>query len=245
MTFPNLRNKHEETALFNPQDKTSKEVLKRTFPKKWILTYNYEDMGPWIEKTFSAKKIPLDSTMDVYITPEVGFAKFIGFGSPYTVFMVEQLIVLGGTQFINIGTAGGLHTEGIVVCTKALRDEGTSHHYISSKDPFSYPDKKMSEQLKEALQDRKINFIEGPSWTIDAPFRETVKEVATYSKKGMRTVEMESSALFALAAYRNVQMASVFVVSDVLGTAWKNKFGTSIVDTVKTVIHAGVDCLKS
>lgn len=136
---------------------------------------------------------------------------------------MEELIALGGKEFLNIGTAGGLKKEGIILCEKALRDEGTSYHYIP-KGKFAYPDKSLTIRLEKLLKKINIPFMKGATWTIDAPYRETKAEIEKYSKQGIYTVEMEASALFSVAKYRNVKIASVFIVSDLLGKKWLPKF---------------------
>ena len=47
-------------------------------------------------------------------------------------------------------------------------------------------------------------------------FRETKKELEYYRKKGILTVEMEASALFAVAKARSVRASAAFAISDLL-----------------------------
>ena len=74
------------------------------------------------------------------------------------------------------------------------------------------------------LKKKGLQFFRGVTWTIDAPYRETKAELQHYKKLGISTVEMEASAMFAVAKYRKVKIASAFVVSDILGTKWVPKF---------------------
>ena len=60
-------------------------------------------------------------------------------------------------------------------------------------------------------------YTQGPTWTIDAFFRETVAEIQHYQQEGVVTVEMEAAALFAISTLRGVDMASGFVISDLIG----------------------------
>jgi uridine phosphorylase len=114
----------------------------------------------------------------------------------------------------------------VYVCDKAIRDEGTSYHYVSH-GKYAHPDKKLTEQIATMLEKKKISFKKGTTWTIDAPYRETKSEVEQYKKEGVKTVEMEASALFVLGKVRKVKCAAIFVVSDVLGKKWKPNFNES------------------
>jgi uridine phosphorylase len=166
-----------------------------------------------------------------------------GIGSPNAVTVIEELIALGGKFFINRGYAGGLQNEGVFLCQKALRDEGTSYHYIKDGQ-YIYPDKKLTKKLEKSLKKQNLNYKKGITWTIDAPYRETKAEITHYKKQGISTVEMEASALFAVAKYRKVKIASAFVVSDTLGEKWEPKFHhRKVKESLNKLFDAAVDCL--
>lgn len=222
MAYPNFKNKHLQESLVHPCDYIKYNKIKGKFPKKYILTYHQEIKNYFVRK-YHPKKIKLYSMITIYIHKNVGFVRMTGIGAPNAAVVLEELIALGGKEFINIGTAGGLNKEGVFVCTKALRDEGTSHHYLVQRE-FVYPNKKLTKKVKKILSKENITFSEGATWTIDTPYRETKAEIEHYNKKGIATVEMEASALFAVAQFRKVKIASVFVVSDLLGKKWIPKF---------------------
>ena len=111
-----------------------------------------------------------------------------------------------------------------MVCEKAIRDEGTSHHYIKPSK-YAYPSKRITEEIKTALKRLSYKYFTGTTWTIDAPYRETVAEVKRYQKEGVATVEMEASALFAIAKYRHAELGAMFTISDSLAELeWKPEF---------------------
>jgi len=174
----------------------------------------------------------------------IGIIYSFGIGSPFAATLLEELIAMGGKEFINMGTAGGLVNNGIFLCNKALRDEGTSHHYIAD-GIYSYPNKELTNKLKKSLIKSGLKFNIGPTWTIDAPYRKTKKEVIYYKKEGILTVEMEASALFAVAKLRGVKIASVFVVSDVLGNEkWDSQFHKlDLTKNLNKVLDVAIDCL--
>jgi len=244
MAYPNFVNKHSEESLFHPSDFIKYRKLKGKFPKKYLLTYQSSAKSYFVRK-YKPKKIKLYSLLNIYTYKDIGFVKMAGIGSPNAVTILEELIALGGKEFLNIGTAGGLHNEGVFLCDKAIRDEGTSHHYLPPGD-LAYPDKEFTEKLSNSLQKSGLAFETGTTWTIDAPYRETKAEVARYVKEGVKTVEMEASALFSVAKYRSVKIASAFVVSDLLGEKWLPKFHRFNVRKAQNkLIDCGVMCLTN
>ncbi len=219
MPYPQFNLKHLEEALFGPEEyvKYSNKLKGEKFPKKIIITYQGSALR-YFKRKYSGKYQTLkwSSNLKILSLGNIGFVKMNGIGSPNVVTFLEELIALGAKEFINMGTAGGLGKQGIFLCEKSVRDEGTSHHYI--KDGiWAYPDKALTKKLEDSLKKNKIDFAIAPSWTIDAPYRETKAEIEHYRKLGVATVEMESSAIFSVAQLRNVKVASAFAVSDVLG----------------------------
>ena len=135
--------------------------------------------------------------------------------------LLEICIELGVKRFINVGIAGGLqktsHIGDVVVCTSAIRDEGVSYHYLEDPLGPAMPSKNLTAALMKTLEADGIPYTQGPTWTIDAFFRETVAEIQHYQQEGVVTVEMEAAALFAISTLRGVDMASGFVISDLIG----------------------------
>ncbi len=149
-------------------------------------------------------------------------------GAPYAVMLLESLIAKGAASVIILGWCGGLTSDlatgDLVVVEKALVDEGTSRHYMDFSRTGSSPDH------PEVLSDRPLTrtlcdhltasghtaHTGAAIWTTDAIYRETPEKVAWFREKGACAVEMECSALFAAAAFRNVPIAALLVVSDSL-----------------------------
>jgi len=243
MTYPNFKNKHTQDALYNPTDYVDYKKNSINIPKKIIITYQNSVEQHFMEK-YKPKKIDMHHLLNILINDDVGFIKMTGIGSPNAAMIFEELIALGGNTFLNIGHAGGLQHEGIFLCNKALRDEGTSYHYLPPSK-FVFPDKNLTKKLGLFIDKQGLEFFEGPTWTIDAPYRETRSEIEKYAKMGIATVEMESSALFAVAKYRKVKIASAFVVSDLLYEKWVPKFREAKVKkTLNMLTDVGIECLK-
>lgn len=171
-----------------------------------------------------------------------------GIGAPVVATILEELIAFGVKNFISVGTAGSLQKNiaigDIIVCEKAIRDEGTSHHYLKASK-YAVASKEMVSKIKESLQRRGLLYHAGTSWTIDAPYRETVAEARQYQREGVLTVEMEASALFAIARYRKVKSGAVFTVSDSLAELeWNVQFHSkNTKGCLVTLYHVALDAL--
>lgn len=244
MQYPNFKNKHLQKALFHPEDYINyKKWIGKKFPKKYIITYQTSAKNYFLRK-YKPKMHKLYSLLGIYIYKDIGFVKMTGIGAPNAVTVFEELIALGGQKFLIVGTAGGLHHEGVFLCEKALRDEGTSYHYMG-QGKFSYPDSKLTKSFAKFIMNLGMEVFKGTSWTIDAPYRETKVEVEKYAKQGISTVEMEAAALFSVAKYRKVKIASAFVVSDLLGKEWLPKFHRfNVKRTQNKLIDAAVNCIR-
>ncbi len=108
----------------------------------------------------------------------------------------------GCELLISITSAGQIVTRGhppyFVLIEKALRDEGTSFHYLRPAR-FSTIDRKLMECLKGILAKSQPPVFLGATWTTDAPFRETEIAIDYCRSEGILGVEMEASALYAFA----------------------------------------------
>jgi uridine phosphorylase len=145
--------------------------------------------------------------------------KVPGFGAPTAVMSLEELIAFGIKKFVSLGAAGGLQKDmtigDIVICDRAIRDEGTSDHYLPA-EKYAFPSPELTENLSKAFESKGIPYSKGTTWTTDAPYRESIEELRQYRSEGVATVEMEASALFAVGAYRGVSVSAVFTLSDLL-----------------------------
>ena len=230
MPFPNLKDKHLKDSLVTPQDfidwavKTGK-YGKFSPPEGVIFCYSSRLLNLILE---SEKTEKVDFG-DFYLLKgkRIGVMK-LGIGAPVAAAAMEELIALGVKRFLSIGEAGSLQPNlkvgSIVLCDRAIRDEGVSHHYLKHSKYVDSPQNILKE-VEAVIQSKGIAYTKGTTWTIDAPYRETGAEVEQYQKEGVLTVEMEAAALFAVAQYRSVDAAALFTVSDHLGEfEWEPKF---------------------
>jgi uridine phosphorylase len=127
-------------------------------------------------------------------------------GASFAVLLAEQLFVSGCKLLISITSAGqiaeALQAPCFVLIDKALRDEGTSYHYLPPADFAPAPEQVLS-GLKGAFSDLPFRVLQGPAWTTDAPYRETEAAIAANRRRGILAVEMEAAALYAFARARS------------------------------------------
>lgn len=229
-TFPHYTDKHRSPPLFTALD-FHRYVARRTgelpprVPSGIVLVFGRR-WERYLRRRFGGMR---DRRTGVYrANATVGVSEVGGPGAPHLAIEVEELAALGARRFVIVGLAGSLQSRvpagAFVVCSKALRDEGTSHHY-RRPEPFARPSARLTAKLRSELRKEAVTFFEGPSWTIDAPYRETVAEVRHYRRAGILTVEMEAAALFTVVRHLGGGAAALFVISDHLDEkGWQPQF---------------------
>lgn len=123
-------------------------------------------------------------------------------GSSFAVLIAEQLFASGCKTLISITSAGIINAtknnSKFVLIQQALRDEGTSYHYIPpSETSIINPD--LFENLTAYYLTTDLSIETGISWTTDAPYRETQAAITEAKKLNAVCVEMEAAALYAFA----------------------------------------------
>lgn len=126
-------------------------------------------------------------------------------GASFAVLVAEQLFATGCQLLVSITSSGQLvelrSPPYFILIDEALRDEGTSYHYLPPSE-FSAADPKLIEAAKDAFDGLRVPVERGATWTTDAPFRETPTTIAAMKAKGLFAVEMEAAALYAFAKAR-------------------------------------------
>ena len=130
-------------------------------------------------------------------------------GASFAVLVAEELFVSGCQLLISITSAGQICEVGstpyMVLIEQALRDEGTSYHYLPPS-PYSFLKAGWKEALAAGWDRAAIQLQIGASWTTDAPFRETKEAITAAKAKGILAVEMEAAALYALATVKQLNI---------------------------------------
>jgi uridine phosphorylase len=140
-------------------------------------------------------------------------------GGSFSVLVAEQLFASGCRLLVNVASAGQITDVGpppyYILVERALRDEGTSYHYLP---PSAYvaADPALIALARKAIGPRHSLHV-GATWTTDAPFRETAETIATRRQEGILAVEMEAAALYAFAAACERPVICLAHVSNRLG----------------------------
>jgi uridine phosphorylase len=154
----------------------------------------------------------------------VVLAKPPGVGAPAAAMLLEELAASGTRRCIAVGVAGSLQasieTGEYIIPTEAIRDEGTSHHYLPAEVPAS-PSDELLRRFTSALDRRNRKYLPGRIWTTDAPYRETVEEIVRYGREGLLAVDMEMSAFLCVCSALKMEAACALVAADSLaGGIW-------------------------
>ena len=148
-----------------------------------------------------------------------------GMGCPSTAIAVEELIHCGAECIIRVGTCGKVCDASFdeslsgVVITGAVRDEGTTIHYV----PIEYPaiaNRHVVDALSRAAKARGFNFAEGIAQCKDSFYGQHDPDSMPVSarlherweawrKAGVMASEMETAALFVIASIRGVRAGAV------------------------------------
>ncbi|MBS0221303.1 MAG: nucleoside phosphorylase [Proteobacteria bacterium] len=124
-------------------------------------------------------------------------------GAAFAVLVAEQLFASGCRLLVSMTSAGQIAAVRpppyFIIVDRALRDEGTSYHYLPASD-YSMADRDLVRLAGGALEGGVTAALIGATWTTDAPFRETAEAIETARAEGILAVEMEAAALYAFAA---------------------------------------------
>ena len=255
MSFPNYPDKHKLESLLTADDLVAYRARLGRMPK-----VKPEGVLFCLERGLPHRmrwRIPVKHAgamnADVYAVRKskgrVAVLTSFGGGSPMVMELAEELGVMGAKKMILMTWGGILQPDlrpgDIVVCNRAIRDEGASHHYLP---PAKYVDADASlvTDLRVALGARVAQYTVGTTWTTDAPYRETREEVVRYQAEGVKTVEMESAGLFTVGQVRGIQTASVVIGMDSLASLrWQTPDRLDgIMKSLEVVYAAAVDVLS-
>ncbi|MBI9044128.1 MAG: nucleoside phosphorylase [Anaerolineaceae bacterium] len=142
-----------------------------------------------------------------------------GVGAPLAVGFLDEMIANGGKKFVAAGGCGVINEAlpvGMpVILTEAVRDEGTSYHYLPpSRTVESSP--LILKAIQSACENQGLSYHLGKSWTTDAIYRETIAKTEMRLKEGCDVVEMEAAAFFAVAQFREVDFGQIVYGGDLV-----------------------------
>jgi uridine phosphorylase len=227
--YPILEFDHTREAFIEPSRQIKKrdvpehcvicffrEVLEEVVKKHqaWVVVENHWEDGPHplYEIEFQGQRL-------AFFHP--------GIGAPLSAGLLEEVIAFGCQKFIVCGGSGVLRKDlavgHLVLVDSAVRDEGVSYHYLPASREIQ-ADRHAVSILESVLQNRRLPYIRGKTWTIDAPYRETTPKIAARRAEGCITVEMEAAGLMAVAQFRQVPLGVVLYGGDDLsGDVWDHR----------------------
>ena len=166
-------------------------------------------------------------------------------GAPLAAGQIEELSAAGYKKFIACGMCGVLQKEiavgHLIIPTAAVRDEGTSYHYIKPAREIT-ANERVVRIIENTLLERKIPYIKAKTWTTDAFYRETPQKIAQRKSEGCVTVEMEASAYIAVSQYLNAEFGQILCSGDSLaGIEWDSRNYVKRIDIREFVLRIALD----
>ena len=186
------------TSTFNPSDV---EDVIPNFPKVGITCFSKKLLDRYVE-IFNGEKIAELSNANGRIPV-------------YKIVYKDMELALFMSR---VGAPACIEDLAIIIPNYAIRDEGTSYHYMKSSNEISVNEKYTSDFI-EVLNNNNVSYVLGKVWTTDAPYRETRSKVLKRKEQGCVCVDMECSAMSAVAKFRNKELFQFFYAADNLDCA--------------------------
>lgn len=205
-------------------------LLTESLPEKCVITFFRKELERFAaENDLSVIGYLNSEVVDIPIYEYVNGANRLCItmafcGAPGAAVTLEELHAMGCKKFIVCGGAGALTKDSkvgeIVIPVSAVRDEGTSYHYLEPSREIECH-KETVETVVSCLKQMGIPFTTGKTWTSDAIYRETPDMIELRRSEGCITVEMEAAAFFAVSQYYHIPLAQVlYAGDDVSGEVW-------------------------
>jgi uridine phosphorylase len=246
---PILRNKsYKRPSIFTPENllreaKRQKNLADHKVPRICLL----DPDGDIVQNLRAEKRARIHHYWACYHTKmfifhygEIEFG-IIGYavGSSFSVLVAEELFASGCQLLISMSSAGQIVKKRkppyFILIQKALRDEGTSYHYLPPSD-YSALNRELRDMLSATFIQFPLPIEQGVCWTTDAPFRETASSIEHFRSLGILAVEMEAAALYAFAEARD---RSVICFAHVT-----NQMGSIEGDFEKGPVNGGKDAVQ-
>src|SRR5574340_493602 len=256
--YPLIEHALSAPSAFTPESLLEAVRIERNLPRDpvpevCVLEFD-GDLTDWLVATERAKRWPswacFHTSMEAVEVDGACFglvARTIG--GPYAVLVAEQLVASGARIILGLTSAGrvspALRIPSLVVPTTAVRDEGTSYHYLPAA-PTVGGDGCLTAALQTELSDLGLPVVTGTVWTTDAPYRETPEQIERHARNGILAVEMQAASLFAFGAARGVRCGLVAHVTNGIDHSSADQFdkGTQEVgfEILKAMCRAGKSC---
>jgi len=219
----------DEPSVFTPEAllesaRRQKDLSERSVPDICIL----DPDGDIVRQLTAIGEARKDETWPGYHTDLYRFERdgeefgIVGcaVGASFAVLLSEQLFAAGCQFLISVTSSGQIVSKDdppyFVLIERALRDEGTSHHYRSTSR-FATLDDELRSSVEEACKTVSRPVYTGATWTTDAPFRETEAAIERARSEGILAVEMEAAALYTFAEVRKRPVVCFAHVTNQMG----------------------------
>lgn len=209
-------------SLLSPADmvltftKRSEEEL--ALPSRAVVVVDAGNLNLLVRKTEAVRVSSWNPYRMIYRVPyrETILVRS-AFGGPNMAALVEEISSFGVREICFWGYCGGISQDLSIgdrlLITGALREEGTSYHYLDGQD--EYVGSPWLADWQRACE--REGFIKGMIWSCDAPYRETSAKISEYRHSGILGVEMEVASLYAVCSYKELSGIALLVVSDLIG----------------------------
>ena len=222
------RTEISEPTLFSPSDTTKRiadfpEICVSTFSDNIIRKFSSLDNVEKIAELCSA-----NGTVPVYRiyykNTAIAFYRSM-VGAPACVCCFEEIVAMGAKKFVLFGSCGVLDSDkvkdSIIIPVSAVRDEGTSYHYLAPS-PEIGADARAVELLEKILTDCGYSYVKGKTWTSDAIYRETLSAIEERRQEGCLAVEMECASMLAVSKYRHIPFIQfLYGADDLSSETWE------------------------
>jgi uridine phosphorylase len=227
---PILAQKHYKTpSAFTPESllreaRRQKEITGASIPAICVL----DPDGDMVRRLLTGGDAQLDPAWACYHTQLFSFSRggidfgIVGcaVGASFAVLVAEEMFASGCQLLISVTSSGQIMPvcapPYFIVIERALRDEGTSYHYMAASD-YSHADPALIAALDGAFDALPVPVLTGATWTTDAPFRETQPAIDAMREKNLMAVEMEAAALYAFAQVRQKPVLCFAHVTNQMG----------------------------
>ncbi len=254
---PILRAKHYNSAsVFSPENllreaRRQKGQLDRSIPEVCILDPD-GDIVRHLRATGSAQRVDGWACYHSEMFRFVNSGRDYGIvgcavGAPYAVLLAEQMFVSGCRLLLSVTSSGQIsrlrEPPYFILIERALRDEGTSYHYLPPDRDYAEADAALVAAVARALARLEIPVERGGTWTTDAPYRETPEAIEAARAEGILAVEMEAAALYAFAQARKKPVLCFAHVTNQMGQAGDFEKGEANgAKAAIALVHAVTDC---
>lgn len=240
----------DPTALIEPKMNLKE---KYSLPEYCVLSFFGDAVKRYVDdrKVEKIGNIVFESwEVPVYIIENYSSGKNVALlhtlgGSAYAVGMIEKLNVLGCKKFIACGGCGVLTSNilrgKVLIPIEALRDEGTSYHYIKPSRNIS-TNVNTVEKIVQVLKRNNVEFELVKTWTTDAIYRETRNKIDKRKQEGCHVVEMECAGFLAVSQFRGLEFGELlYAGDDVGGKHWNYRNWKEMYDTRDAVLELALE----